>query len=49
MERPRTRGGIDKLGYPLLEDSSLRISRAYGVLDERAGMALRGTFIIDDE
>ena len=49
MERPRTRGGIDKLGYPLLEDPSLRISRAYGVLDERAGMALRGSFIIDDE
>ena len=49
MERPRTRGGIDKLGYPLLEDPSLRVSRAYGVLDERAGMALRGTFIIDDE
>ena len=21
----------------------------YGILDERAGMALRGTFIIDDE
>ena len=38
-----------KLGYPLLEDPSLRVSRAYGVLDERAGMALRGTFIIDDE
>ena len=48
MERPRTKGGIDKLSYPLLADPSLKISSAYGVLEKDLGQALRGTFIIDD-
>ncbi|MCH2431886.1 MAG: peroxiredoxin [Candidatus Poseidoniia archaeon] len=49
MERPRTKGGIDKLSYPLLADPSLKITSAYGVLEKSAGLALRGTFIIDDQ
>jgi len=49
MERPRTKGGIDKLSYPLLADSSLKISSSYGVLDSNLGQAFRGTFIIDDQ
>ena len=49
MEKPRTKGGIDKLSYSLLADPSLKISSSYGVLDNEAGLALRGTFIIDDE
>ena len=49
MEKPRTKGGIDKLSYPLMADPSLRISSSYGVLDKENGQALRGTFIIDDE
>ena len=49
MEKPRTKGGIDKLAYPLLADPSLKISSAYGVLEEERGQSLRGTFIIDDQ
>jgi alkyl hydroperoxide reductase subunit AhpC len=35
------------LNYPLLSDVDRNISRAYGVLDERENVALRGTFIIN--
>ena len=37
-------GGID---YPLLSDEDKTLSRAYGVLDEREGVPLRATFIIN--
>ena len=37
-------GGID---YPLLSDEDKSLSRAYGVLDEREGVPLRATFIIN--
>lgn len=41
--------GLGKLKFPHLEDTSLQISRAYGVLIEEKGIALRGTFVIDPE
>ncbi|HEX9146392.1 MAG TPA: peroxiredoxin [Candidatus Binatia bacterium] len=37
-------GGIN---YPLLSDEGKKISRAYGVLDEDEGVALRATFLIN--
>jgi alkyl hydroperoxide reductase subunit AhpC len=37
-------GGLD---YPLLSDDEKKVSRAYGVLDEDAGVAMRATFIIN--
>jgi peroxiredoxin (alkyl hydroperoxide reductase subunit C) len=37
-------GGID---YPLLSDEEKKASRAYGVLDEKEGVALRATFLIN--
>ncbi len=40
---------LGNLGYPLLADLTKRISRDYGVLMEDAGIATRGTFIIDPE
>lgn len=43
---------VDDIGeqaYPLLSDITKEVSRAYGVLDEAQGIALRGTFIIDPE
>jgi len=40
---------LGNLGYPLLSDLNHRISRDYGVLLEDAGIATRGTFIIDPE
>jgi peroxiredoxin (alkyl hydroperoxide reductase subunit C) len=39
-------GGIGPIKYPLVADVNKDIARAYGVLLE-AGMALRGTFLID--
>ena len=37
-------GGLD---CPLLSDETKTLSRAYGVFDENAGVALRATFIIN--
>jgi len=37
-------GGLE---YPLLSDESKTLSRDYGVLDEKEGVALRATFIIN--
>ena len=37
-------GGLD---YPLLSDEDKTISRAYGVLDEKEGVSLRATFIVN--
>jgi peroxiredoxin 2/4 len=37
-------GGLD---YPLLSDTEKTLSRAYGVLDEKEGVSLRATFIIN--
>lgn len=44
------RAWVEELGgveYPLLSDESKALSRSYGVLDERDGVSLRATFIID--
>lgn len=41
--------GLGKLKFPLLSDITKSISRDYGVLLEEAGIALRGTFIIDPD
>ena len=41
------RQGIEGLRFPLLSDKTGRIARAYGVLLEDEGVALRGLFIID--
>jgi alkyl hydroperoxide reductase subunit AhpC len=43
----QSRGGLGTVAYPILSDSSHKISRDYGVLVEDQGIALRGTFIID--
>ncbi len=40
---------LGELGYPLIGDLTKRMSRDYGVLLEEAGIATRGTFIIDPE
>ncbi len=43
---PRERGGIGRIGYPLVADLSKAVSRAYGVLLNEE-VALRGLFLID--
>ena len=40
---------LGELKYPLIGDVTKRVSRDYGVLIEDAGIATRGTFIIDPE
>ncbi len=40
-------GGIGNIQYPLVADLTKQISRDYGVLFEDAGIAFRGTFLID--
>ncbi|KAA0253706.1 peroxiredoxin [Acidobacteria bacterium ACD] len=48
-ERKRADGGILGLAYPLLSDVKKTIARDYGVLDEGAGVALRGLFVVDPD
>jgi peroxiredoxin (alkyl hydroperoxide reductase subunit C) len=40
---------LGELRFPLLADFTKKVSREYGVLLERLGAALRGTFIIDPD
>ncbi len=47
MNTPVNEGGIGDLGYPLVADMTKNIAREYGVLIEEAGVALRGTFLVD--
>lgn len=47
---PRSQGGLGNVRYTLVSDITKAISRDYGVLVEdgpNAGVALRGTFVID--
>ncbi|KAI9298872.1 peroxiredoxin [Neoconidiobolus thromboides FSU 785] len=46
-EKPRNQGGLGKVNIPLIADTNHKISRAYNVLIEEEGIALRGLFIID--
>ena len=48
-ETPRNKGGIAGVSLPLIADVTKQISRDYGVLDEGKGIALRGTFIINEQ
>jgi peroxiredoxin (alkyl hydroperoxide reductase subunit C) len=44
---PKNNGGIEGITYPLVSDLHKTISRAWLVLDEDTGVALRGQFILD--
>lgn len=49
LETPVSEGGIAGTTFTLVSDINQSISRAYGVLDEKEGVALRGVFVIDDQ
>ncbi|XP_034658972.1 peroxiredoxin-2 [Drosophila subobscura] len=49
MGQPRKKGGLGDMDIPMLADKSMKIAKDYGVLDEKTGLALRATFIIDRE
>jgi peroxiredoxin Q/BCP len=37
----------EKLNFPLFADTDKKVTKAYGVLNEKRGMANRSTFVID--
>jgi len=43
------KGGLGQIKFPLVADLTKQIATDYGVLIEDAGVALRGTFLIDKE
>ncbi len=45
-QTPQQKGGIGKVGYPLVADLSKNIARSYGILVNEE-VALRGLFLID--
>ena len=49
VQTERKSGGLGDVTYPLISDLNKEISRAYHVLDEEAGTALRGLFLIDPD
>jgi peroxiredoxin 2/4 len=46
LEWIRELGGVD---YPLVSDEGGALARSYGAFDEREGVALRATFILDSK
>ena len=49
QQTPRKAGGLGRLPFPHLSDLNKTMARAYDVLLEEEGVALRGLFIVDDE
>ena len=49
LKTPASDGGIEGVSYPLVSDINKTIARDYDVLIQDAGIALRGTFLIDKE
>ena len=47
LKTPKADGGIQGVTYPIVSDINKTISRDYDVLIPDAGVALRGTFLID--
>lgn len=46
---PTNNGGIGPIGFPLVADIKHEITQAYGVEHPQAGVALRGSFLIDKD
>lgn len=44
---PQDEGGLGNVQFPMVADVTKKVSRDYGVLIEEAGVALRGSFLID--
>lgn len=47
LSLPRAQGGIEGITFTIVADARKELSRAYCVLDERSGTALRGVFLLD--
>lgn len=48
-ETPVSKGGIGQVRFPLVADMTKSIARGFDVLLEDAGVALRGSFLIDKD
>lgn len=46
---PRNQGGLGEVRFPIVADLNKKISKKYGVLLKKPGVALRGLFILDKE
>lgn len=44
---PTDKGGIGQVQYPMIADTKREIQQAYGIQHPDAGVALRGSFLID--
>jgi peroxiredoxin (alkyl hydroperoxide reductase subunit C) len=49
IKTPRNRGGLGYMQIPIVADTTKAIAARYGVLLEKAGIALRGLFIVNPE
>jgi peroxiredoxin (alkyl hydroperoxide reductase subunit C) len=49
LNTPKEMGGVKGVEYPLISDINKSISRSFQVLNEEAGVAYRGLFLIDRE
>ena len=49
LQTDREAGGLGDIAYPLVSDLNKTIARDYNVLDDQAGVAVRGLFIIDPD
>lgn len=49
VNTPKAKGGIEGVTYPLVADLNKEIARQYHVLDEEAGVAFRGLFLMDQK
>lgn len=49
LNTPRSAGGIKGITYPLVSDLNKEVARKYDVLNEEAGLAFRGLFLIDKQ
>jgi peroxiredoxin (alkyl hydroperoxide reductase subunit C) len=49
IKTPRDQNGLGDINFPIGGDTTLAVSRDYGVLIEEEGIALRGLFIIDPQ
>lgn len=49
LNTPKSKGGIQGVGYPIVSDLNKTISKDYDVLVEGAGIAYRGLFLLDKD
>jgi len=48
LTTPRNSGGIEGVTFPLLADTTKRLSTELGILDEEDGVTYRATYLIDE-